>query len=83
MRHGDREDAEGRGNRAGRRGRGAGLRTGRRRGSRGRRGALPVFADIDPHSYCLDAEAVAAVTGPRTAAIVAVHRFGRSAPCGS
>ncbi|KPC93250.1 DegT/DnrJ/EryC1/StrS aminotransferase, partial [Streptomyces sp. NRRL F-6602] len=43
-------------------------------------GALPVFADIDPHSYCLDAEAVAAVTGPRTAAIVAVHRFGRSAP---
>ncbi|WP_436740433.1 DegT/DnrJ/EryC1/StrS family aminotransferase [Streptomyces sp. BBFR102] len=43
-------------------------------------GALPVFADIDPHSYCLDAEAVAAVTGPRTAAIIAVHRFGRSAP---
>ncbi|MFD5186383.1 DegT/DnrJ/EryC1/StrS family aminotransferase [Streptomyces sp. NPDC058372] len=43
-------------------------------------GALPVFADIDPHTYCLVAEAVDAVTGPRTAAVVAVHRFGRPAP---
>ncbi|MBL3804076.1 DegT/DnrJ/EryC1/StrS aminotransferase [Streptomyces sp. SID8455] len=43
-------------------------------------GAQPVFADIDPHTYCLDAEAVAAATGPRTAAMVVVHRFGRPAP---
>ncbi|ELS57050.1 DegT/DnrJ/EryC1/StrS family aminotransferase [Streptomyces viridochromogenes] len=42
-------------------------------------GALPVFADIDPVTYCLDAGAVEAVVTPRTAAIVAVHRFGRSA----
>jgi dTDP-4-amino-4,6-dideoxygalactose transaminase len=42
-------------------------------------GALPVFADIDPLSYCLDAAAVEAVVTPRTAAVVAVHRFGRSA----
>ncbi|MFE9023734.1 DegT/DnrJ/EryC1/StrS family aminotransferase [Streptomyces sp. NPDC007808] len=42
-------------------------------------GALPVFADIDPVTYCLDAAAVEAVVTPRTAAVVAVHRFGRSA----
>ncbi|MFF0300377.1 DegT/DnrJ/EryC1/StrS family aminotransferase [Streptomyces sp. NPDC004562] len=42
-------------------------------------GALPVFADIDPVTYCLDAAAVDAVVGPRTAAVVAVHRFGRTA----
>lgn len=39
-------------------------------------GARPVFADIEPASYCLDPDAVSAVTGPRTAAVVAVHRFG-------
>lgn len=42
-------------------------------------GALPVFADIDPVTYCLDAGAVAAVVTQRTAAVVAVHRFGRPA----
>ncbi|MET9970966.1 DegT/DnrJ/EryC1/StrS family aminotransferase [Streptomyces sp. NPDC006356] len=42
-------------------------------------GALPVFADIDPLTYCLEAAAVEAVVTPRTAAVVAVHRFGRSA----
>jgi dTDP-4-amino-4,6-dideoxygalactose transaminase len=40
-------------------------------------GALPVFADIDPATYCLDPSAVEAAVGPRTAALVAVHRFGR------
>jgi dTDP-4-amino-4,6-dideoxygalactose transaminase len=40
-------------------------------------GALPVFADIDPVSYCLDASAVEAAVTPRTAAVVVVHRFGR------
>ncbi|QUC63292.1 DegT/DnrJ/EryC1/StrS family aminotransferase [Streptomyces sp. A2-16] len=42
-------------------------------------GALPVFADIHPVSYCLDASAVEAAITPRTAAIVVVHRFGRPA----
>ncbi|TLS47648.1 DegT/DnrJ/EryC1/StrS aminotransferase [Streptomyces montanus] len=44
-----------------------------------RTGAMPVFADIDPTTYCLDAAAVDAVVGPRTVAVVAVHRFGRPA----
>jgi dTDP-4-amino-4,6-dideoxygalactose transaminase len=42
-------------------------------------GALPVFADIDPVTYCLDSVAVEAAVTPRTAAIVVVHRFGRPA----
>ncbi|MFJ8545670.1 DegT/DnrJ/EryC1/StrS family aminotransferase [Streptomyces sp. NPDC093586] len=42
-------------------------------------GALPVFADIDPVTYCLATSAVEAVLTPRTAAVVAVHRFGRQA----
>ncbi|MGW5638161.1 DegT/DnrJ/EryC1/StrS family aminotransferase [Streptomyces sp. NPDC003832] len=42
-------------------------------------GALPVFADIDPVTYCLDADAVEAVVTARTAVVVVVHRFGRSA----
>ncbi|MCF3124435.1 DegT/DnrJ/EryC1/StrS family aminotransferase [Streptomyces arenae] len=42
-------------------------------------GAVPVFADIDPATYCLDPEAVAAVVTSRTAAVVAVHRFGHQA----
>ncbi|MEV3907056.1 DegT/DnrJ/EryC1/StrS family aminotransferase [Streptomyces canus] len=42
-------------------------------------GALLVFADIHPVSYCLDASAVEAAVTPRTAAVVVVHRFGRPA----
>ncbi|MFH9072336.1 DegT/DnrJ/EryC1/StrS family aminotransferase [Streptomyces alboflavus] len=42
-------------------------------------GAMPVFADIDPRTYCLDPDAVDAVVTPRTAAVVAVHRFGNQA----
>ncbi|WP_069767374.1 DegT/DnrJ/EryC1/StrS family aminotransferase [Streptomyces sp. LUP30] len=42
-------------------------------------GAQPVFADIDPLTYCLDAVAVEAVVTARTAALVVVHRFGRPA----
>ena len=42
-------------------------------------GALPVFADIDPVTYCLDASAVEAALTPRTSAVVVVHRFGRPA----
>ncbi|MFF4805118.1 DegT/DnrJ/EryC1/StrS family aminotransferase [Streptomyces sp. NPDC001351] len=42
-------------------------------------GALPVFADIDPLTYCLDPGSVEAAITPRTAAVVVVHRFGRPA----
>ncbi|MEU7649052.1 DegT/DnrJ/EryC1/StrS family aminotransferase [Streptomyces huasconensis] len=42
-------------------------------------GALPVFADIEPATYCLDPDAVAAVVTPRTAAVIVVHRFGSQA----
>ncbi|UNO39628.1 DegT/DnrJ/EryC1/StrS family aminotransferase [Streptomyces sp. MST-110588] len=47
-----------------------------------RTGAVPVFADVDADSYCLDPAAVADAVTPRTAAIVAVHRFGRKADMG-
>ncbi|MFJ9540173.1 DegT/DnrJ/EryC1/StrS family aminotransferase [Streptomyces sp. NPDC101225] len=42
-------------------------------------GALPVFADIDPVTYCIDPSAADAAVTPRTAAVVVVHRFGRPA----
>ncbi|TXJ76717.1 DegT/DnrJ/EryC1/StrS aminotransferase [Streptomyces lavendulae] len=45
-------------------------------------GALPVFADIDPVTYCLDPQAVEAAVTSRTAAVVVVHRFGRRADVG-
>lgn len=35
--------------------------------------AVPVFADIDPDTYCLDPRAVEAAIGPRTRAIIPVH----------
>jgi perosamine synthetase len=42
-------------------------------------GAEPVFADIDPASFCLDPAAVAARVTPRTAAIMPVHLYGHPA----
>ena len=45
-----------------------------------RRGATPVFADIDPATLNLDPEDVAARITPRTKAIMPVHLFGRPAP---
>ncbi len=40
-------------------------------------GATPVFVDIDPHSFNLDLDQVAAAITPRTRAIVPVHLFGQ------
>jgi dTDP-4-amino-4,6-dideoxygalactose transaminase len=45
-----------------------------------RRGATPVFADIDPATLNLDPADVANRVTPRTKAILAVHLFGRPAP---
>jgi dTDP-3-amino-3,4,6-trideoxy-alpha-D-glucose transaminase len=45
-----------------------------------RRGATPVFADVDPATMNLEPEDVAARITERTKAILAVHLFGRPAP---
>jgi perosamine synthetase len=42
-------------------------------------GAAPVFADIDPDTFCLDPRAVEAAIGPRTTAVLPVHLFGQPA----
>jgi dTDP-4-amino-4,6-dideoxygalactose transaminase len=42
-------------------------------------GATPVFADIDPSTYCLDPDAAAAAITPRTAAIIPVDLYGHPA----
>lgn len=42
-------------------------------------GAIPVFADIDPLTFCLDPEAVAAAITPLTVAVLPVHLFGHPA----
>jgi dTDP-4-amino-4,6-dideoxygalactose transaminase len=43
-------------------------------------GATPVFCDIDPDTYCINAETVRAVLTPRTRVVIAVHLFGNVAP---
>ena len=45
-----------------------------------RRGATPVFCDIDPVTLNMDPADVDARVTPRTKAILAVHLFGRPAP---
>jgi dTDP-4-amino-4,6-dideoxygalactose transaminase len=47
-----------------------------------RRGATPVFADIDPATLNLDPADVARRVTPRTKAVLAVHLFGRPLPVG-
>lgn len=42
-------------------------------------GGIPVFVDIDPDTFCLDVDAVAAAITPKTRAIVAVNLFGHPA----
>lgn len=44
-----------------------------------RLGAKPVFVDIDPISFNLDPQAVAAAVTPRTKALLPVHLFGQCA----
>lgn len=39
-------------------------------------GATPVFADIDPASWCLSAESLAACITPRTRAVIPVDLYG-------
>ncbi len=36
-------------------------------------GAVPIFADVDPDTYCLDVEAARRAVTPRTRAIIPVH----------
>jgi dTDP-4-amino-4,6-dideoxygalactose transaminase len=42
-------------------------------------GAAPVFADIDPETFCLSPQAAEAAITPRTAAIMPVHLYGHPA----
>jgi dTDP-4-amino-4,6-dideoxygalactose transaminase len=41
--------------------------------------AVPVFADIDPKSYCISAATIAPKITERTKAIIVVHIFGQAA----
>jgi dTDP-4-amino-4,6-dideoxygalactose transaminase len=42
-------------------------------------GAKPVFVDIDPRTYTMDAKALEAAVTPRTKAILPVHLYGQPA----
>jgi perosamine synthetase len=42
-------------------------------------GCIPIFADIQPDTFCLDPKAVEGLIGPRTKAILSVDIFGQSA----
>jgi dTDP-4-amino-4,6-dideoxygalactose transaminase len=43
-------------------------------------GARPVFCDVDPDTFCVTPETIAAALTPRTKAVIAVHLFGNVAP---
>jgi dTDP-3-amino-3,4,6-trideoxy-alpha-D-glucose transaminase len=45
-------------------------------------GAVPVYCDIDPETFCVTRETTAAALTPRTKAIVPVDLFGNVAPAG-
>ena len=40
----------------------------------------PVFVEVDPHTFCIDPEAIRKAITPRTKAIVPVHLYGHAAP---
>lgn len=42
-------------------------------------GATPMFVDIEPDSFCLSPEAIAAAVTPRTKAVMPVHLYGHPA----
>jgi perosamine synthetase len=42
-------------------------------------GGVPIVVDIDPATWCLSSDAVAAAITPRSAGIVAVHSYGHPA----
>ncbi len=42
-------------------------------------GAKPVFADIDPETYCVSPESIKKAISPRTKAIMPVHMYGQYA----
>jgi dTDP-4-amino-4,6-dideoxygalactose transaminase len=48
-------------------------------GSVARLGATPVFVDIDPETFNLDARKIEAAVSPRTKAIIPVHLYGQMA----
>lgn len=43
-------------------------------------GAIPVFADVDGETFCLDPKSVEAVVSPLSRAMIPVHLFGQPAP---
>jgi dTDP-3-amino-3,4,6-trideoxy-alpha-D-glucose transaminase len=43
-------------------------------------GAIPVFCDVDPETFCVTADTVRPALTPRTKAVIAVHLFGNVAP---
>ena len=43
-------------------------------------GAVPVFADVDPDTWCIDPDDAARRITPRTRAIMPVHLYGHPAP---
>ncbi|HEX4457476.1 MAG TPA: DegT/DnrJ/EryC1/StrS family aminotransferase [Polyangia bacterium] len=47
-------------------------------GAIARLGAKPVFADVEPHSFNIDAKAALSLVTAKTKAIVPVHLFGRA-----
>ncbi|MBI4270627.1 MAG: DegT/DnrJ/EryC1/StrS family aminotransferase [Candidatus Rokubacteria bacterium] len=43
-------------------------------------GAVPVFVDVEPETFCLDPKALEAALSPLSRAVIPVHLFGHPAP---